>query len=94
MGLADELVPGGGVRGQQPLIGEEDDDAGGMEMVLDRDERLLEVPQEAGHVAHDEDVEGATLGGEPIIASQVAVRQAEVQPDEATDHSRPASTSP
>ena len=52
MGLADELVPGARVRGEQPLVGEEDDDAGGMEMVLDRDERLLEVAQEAGGVAH------------------------------------------
>ena len=62
VGLADELVPGRGVGAQEPFIGEEDDDPGGMEMVLDRDERLLEVPQEAGDIAHDEDVEGATLG--------------------------------
>ena len=48
VGLADELVPGRGVRGEQPFIGEEDDDPRGMEMVLDRDERLLEVAQEAG----------------------------------------------
>ena len=31
-------------------------------MVLDRDERLLEVEQEATDVAHDEDVEGTALG--------------------------------
>ena len=42
-------------------------------MVLDRDERLLEVAQEPRHVADDEDVEGADVA-EPIIASQVAVR--------------------
>ena len=62
MSLADELVPGGRVGGEEAFIGEEDDDPGGMEMVLDRDERLLEVAQEATDVAHDEDVEG-TSGG-------------------------------
>jgi hypothetical protein len=31
---------------------------------------------------------------EPIMATQVAVRQAEVQPEEATDHSTPASAGP
>ncbi len=41
----------------------EDDDTGGMQVVLDRDERLLEVPEEAGDVADDEDVETATLCG-------------------------------
>ena len=62
MGFADELVPGTGVGAQEPFIGEEDDDPRGMEMVLDRDERLLEVAEEAGDVADDEDVEGTTLG--------------------------------
>ena len=72
VGLADELVPGARVRGEQPLIGEEHDDTGGMEVILDRDERLLDVPQEPGHVAHDEDIEATTLGG-LIIVSHVAV---------------------
>jgi hypothetical protein len=63
VGLADELVPRRGVRAQEPFIGEEDDDTSGMEMVLHRDERLLEIAQEAGDVAHDEDVEGAGRGG-------------------------------
>ena len=63
VGLADELVPAPWVRGEQPFIGEEHDDPRGVEMVLDRDERLLQVAQEAADVADDEDIEGATLGG-------------------------------
>ena len=62
MGFPDELVPAPWVRGQQPLVREEDDHPRGMEMVLHRDERLLEVAQEAADVAHHEDVEGTTLG--------------------------------
>ena len=62
VGLTDELVPRRGVRGEQSFVREEDDDPRGMEMVLDRDECLLEVAQEAADVADDEDVEGTTLG--------------------------------
>ena len=46
VGLADELVPVAGVAREQPLVGEQDGDARGREVVLDRDERLLEVAQE------------------------------------------------
>ena len=63
MRLADELVPVAGVGRQEPLVGEQHGDAGRVEVVLDRDQRLLEVAQEAADVADDEDVEGAVLRG-------------------------------
>ncbi len=62
-GLADELVPVAGIARQEPLVGEEDGDARRREVVLDRDERLLEVAQEAGDVADHEQVERAGPGG-------------------------------
>ena len=62
MGLADELVPAVGVRAEQSLVGEQDHHASRVKVVLNRDEGLLEVAQEAAHVADDEYVEGTCLG--------------------------------
>jgi hypothetical protein len=45
-----------GITREEPFVGEQDRDTGRAELVLDDIEGLLEIAQEATHVAHDEDI--------------------------------------
>ena len=56
------VAPVVGITREQALVGEEDHDPRRLEVVLDGDEGLLEVAEEAAGISDDENLEGACTG--------------------------------